>query len=109
METEMNRPAAPESQAGHDGMSQGSAAFDQAKRTMNQAYDKSARAIGDTYNQALAFGRQNPGKATLIAFGIGVGVGMLLLGSRRHSRIRRYGEPIVNALSNMAMEFVRNL
>ena len=109
MESEMNRPAEPESQTGGNGMSQGFAVFDHAKRTMSHAYDRSAHAIGDGYSQALAFGRQNPGKTTLIAFGIGIGVGMFLLGSRRHSRVRRYGEPIVNALSNMATEFVRRL
>jgi ElaB/YqjD/DUF883 family membrane-anchored ribosome-binding protein len=109
MESEMNRPAEPESQAGRDGMNQASAAFDHTKRTMSQAYDRSARAIGDTYNHAVAFGRQNPGKTTLIAFGVGVGVGMFLFGSRRRSRVRRYGEPVVNALSNMAMEFIRSL
>jgi len=111
MESEMNRPAEPESQGAYDGTSRGSAAaFSRAKQTMQHAYDKSSRALGDTYNQALAFGRQNPGKATLIAFGIGVGVGMLLLSSpKRQSRVRRYGAPIVNALSNMAIEFIRNL
>jgi ElaB/YqjD/DUF883 family membrane-anchored ribosome-binding protein len=110
MESEMNRPAEPESQAAYDGQSRGSAAFSRTKQTMQHAYDKSSRALGDTYDQALAFGRQNPGKATLIAFGIGVGVGMLLLSSpKRQSRVRRYGAPIVNALSNMAIEFIRNL
>ena len=110
MESEINRPAEPESQAACDGTSRGSAAFNRTRQTMQHAYDKSSRAIGDTYNQALAFGRQNPGQATLIAFGIGVGVGMLLLGSsKRQSRVRRYGAPIVNALSNMAIEFIRNL
>lgn len=109
MESEMNRPIEPESRAGGNGMSQDSAIFDHAKRSMSHAYDRSARVIGDGYSQALAFGRQNPGKTTLIAFGVGIGVGMFLLGSRRHSRVRRYGEPVVNALSNMAREFVRKL
>ena len=44
-----------------------------------------------------------------IAFGVGIGIGMLLLGSGKRSRMSRYGEPIVNALSNMALEFVRTL
>jgi len=109
MESEMSRTAEPEQDI-RNTMSRGSAAFNRTKQTMQQAYDKSSRAIGGTYNQALAFGRQNPGKATLIAFGIGVGVGMLLLSSsKRQSRVRRYGAPIVNALSNMAVEFIRNL
>lgn len=109
MEGEMNRPNEPGSHSTQDFMNQGSRAFDETKRAMGQAYDQSARALGETYDQAIDYGRQNPGKAALIAFGVGVGIGMLLLGSTRRSRISRYGEPVVNALSNMAMEFVRRL
>ncbi len=108
MDSEISRAAETESQASHnDAMSQGPISFDHTKRTISRAYTRSARAIGDTYNHAMTYGRENPGKTTLLAFGIGLGVGMLLLGSRRHSRVRRYGEPIVSALSNMAMEFIR--
>ncbi len=110
MESEMNRPASePDSPTARDTMDRGSASFDETKRAMRQAYDKSARAFGKTYDQALEYSRHNPGKTALIAFGIGVGVGMLLLGSGRRSRMSRYGEPIVNALSDMALEFIRSL
>lgn len=107
---EYNRPTSePGSPTARDIMNQGSRSFDETKEAMRQAYEKSARSLGHTYGQALEYGRQNPGKATLIAFGIGIGVGLLLLGSARRSRVSRYGEPIVNALSNMAMEFIRTL
>jgi hypothetical protein len=109
MESEMNRPPEPEPPIAHEATNRGSEAFNSTKRPMSQAYDRSARALGDTYDHALAYGRQNPGKTALIAFGIGVGVGVFLLGSRRHSRVRRYGEPIVNVLSNVAREFIRTL
>ena len=42
----------------------------------------------------------------MIAVGIGVAVGLLLASGRRIC-IRRFGEPIVNALSDVAMEIVR--
>jgi ElaB/YqjD/DUF883 family membrane-anchored ribosome-binding protein len=107
---EFNRPTSePGSTTARDVMNQGSQTFEDTKQAMRQAYERSARSIGETYDQALEYGRHNPGKAALIAFGIGVGVGMLLLGSSRRSRVSRYGEPIVNALSNMAMEFIRTL
>jgi ElaB/YqjD/DUF883 family membrane-anchored ribosome-binding protein len=109
METEMNKPNGPGSPSAEDVMGRGSRAYEETKRTMGNAYERSARAIGETYDHALEYGRHNPGKAALIAFGIGVGVGMLLLGSGRRSRVSRYGEPIVNALSNMALEFIRGL
>jgi len=109
MEGEMNRPNEPGRQSAQDIMNEGARAFDETKRAMGHAYDQSARALSQTYDQALDYGRQNPGKALLLSFGIGVGVGMLLLGSARRSRVSRYGEPVVNALSNMAMEFIRGL
>lgn len=109
MESEMNRPSEPGSPSAQDVMNQGSRAYDETRRAMSQAYERSSRAIGETYDHALDYGRHNPGKAALIAFGIGIGVGMLVLGSGRRSRVSRYGEPIVNALSNMALEFVRRL
>jgi ElaB/YqjD/DUF883 family membrane-anchored ribosome-binding protein len=107
---EYNRPASePGSPSARDTTNQGSKSFDETKEAMRRAYESSARSIGHTYDQALEYSRHNPGKTALIAFGIGVGVGMLLLGSGRRSRVSRYGEPIVNALSNMAMEFIRSL
>ncbi len=109
MESEMNRPNEPGSPSAQDVLNQGSRSYEETKRAMGHAYERSTRAIGETYDQALEYGRHNPGKAALIAFGIGIGVGMLLLGSGRRSRVSRYGEPIVNALSNMALEFVRRL
>lgn len=109
MESEMNRSSEPESPKAQDVFNQGARAFDETKRRMEEAYDRSARAISQTYGQALDYGRENPGKAAMIAFGIGVGVGMLLMGSRRRSPVSRYGEPVVNALSSMAMEFIKSL
>src|SRR5512138_1033807 len=109
MEGEMNRPNEPGLRSAQDIMNQGQRAFDETKRAMGQAYDQSARALHQPYDQALDYGRQKPGKAVLISFGIGVGVGMLLVASTRRSRVSRYGDPVVNALSNMAMEFIRGL
>jgi len=109
MEEYNRQTSEPDSPTARDVINQGSRTFDETKEAMKQAYEKSARSIGHTYNQALEYSRHNPGKTALIAFGVGVGVGMLLLSTGRRSRVSRYGEPIVNALSNMALEFVRAL
>jgi ElaB/YqjD/DUF883 family membrane-anchored ribosome-binding protein len=106
---EMNKTNEQGSPSARDILNQGSRAFDETKRAMSHAYESSSRALGQTYDKALEYGRHNPGKTALIAFGVGVGVGMLLLGSGRRSKVSRYGEPIVNALSNMALEFIRGL
>lgn len=106
---EMNKPNESGSPSAQDIMNQGSRVFNDTKRAMSHAYESSSRALGQTYDQAIDYGRNNPGKAALIAFGVGVGIGMLLLGSGRRSKVSRYGEPVVNALSNMAMEFIRSL
>jgi hypothetical protein len=57
----------------------------------------------------MTYGRQNPGTLTLIAFGAGIGVGLLLAGSLSggRSRTSRIAEPIVGALSQIAMEYLR--
>lgn len=106
---EMNRPNEPGTTSTEDVMSQGQRVYDETRRAVGTAYDRSAHAIHETYDHALEYGRNNPGKALLIAFGIGVGFGVLLVGSGRRSRVSRYGEPIVNALSNMAREFIRGM
>jgi len=85
------------------------AAVDQTKRVVTDAYDKTSEALSNTYNQTLEYGRENPGKLTLIAFGAGIGIGILLasgLGGGR-SRTNRIAEPVVTALSQIAMEFFR--
>ena len=85
------------------------AAVDQTKRVVSDAYDRTSEALSNTYNQTLEYGRENPGKLTLIAFGAGIGIGILLssgLGGGR-SRTNRIAEPVVNALSQIAMEFFR--
>jgi len=106
---EMNRPNEPWAPSAQDAINQGQRAYEETKRAMGRAYDRSSHAIHETYDQTLKYGRQNPGKAILIGFGIGIGFGMLLTGSGRRSRVRRYGEPVVNALSNMAREFIRGM
>jgi predicted MFS family arabinose efflux permease len=52
---------------------------------------------------------RNPGKTTLIAFGVGVGVGALLVGnfSESCSRRSRMVEPVMKAVSTLARELFR--
>lgn len=86
------------------------AAVDQTKRAVTDAYDKTSEVLTNSYNQTMDYGRENPGKLTLIAFGAGIGIGILLtsgLGGGRTSRTNRIAEPVVNALSQIAMEFFR--
>lgn len=61
---------------------------------------------GGICHRALKYGRENPGKTTLIALGAGLGAGLFFLrpGSFR-SRSSRYAKPIVNALYVVAREF----
>jgi hypothetical protein len=63
--------------------------------------------VSETYEQAKLYGRENPDKAILIALGIGVGLGFLLGASSRRSRTGRFARPVVNALSDIALEFLR--
>jgi ElaB/YqjD/DUF883 family membrane-anchored ribosome-binding protein len=80
---------------------------DQAKQKAGELYDQVNKTINDQVNRAVDYTRENPGKTTLIAFGIGVEVGALLLGSARGgSRRRRHRvvEPVMNAISTLAYD-----
>lgn len=83
-------------------------AYQETKQVVNDAYGKTTEALTETYDQARVYGKENPGKLTLIAFGAGIGIGVLVAsgfsGRRRNSR---FTEPIVNALSQVALEFFR--
>ena len=88
--------------------SQVQTAYDQSVKAVSDAYDKTSETLTKTYDQAMIYGRDNPGKLTMIAFGAGIGVGVLLasgLGGRRNNS--GYTEPIVNALSQVALAFFR--
>jgi ABC-type nitrate/sulfonate/bicarbonate transport system permease component len=81
---------------------------DQASKTVNQAYEQASQVVGETYDQAITYSRSNPGTAILIAFGAGVGIGLLVAaGMPARSRMNRIAEPVVGALSQIALEFIR--
>lgn len=83
-------------------------AYDQTVKAVSGAYEKTSEVLTNTYDQTMTYGRDNPGKLTLIAFGAGIGIGVLLasgLGGRRSNS--RYTEPIVNALSQVALAFFK--
>jgi len=84
-------------------------AYDQTVKAVGDAYEKTSEVLNNTYDQTMTYGRENPGKLTMIAFGAGIGIGILLasgLGGGR-SRNSRFAEPIVGALSQVALELFR--
>ena len=74
---------------------------DHAKQKVSEVYDQANKTVSEQYDKALDYSRENPGKTTLIAFGIGVGVGVLLVGNftGSRSRRRRVVEPVLSAVS----------
>jgi ElaB/YqjD/DUF883 family membrane-anchored ribosome-binding protein len=88
-------------------LERGAEAYGQAEKAVSDAYDKTARAVGETYEQAKIYSRKNSDKAILIALGIGVGLGFLLGASSRHSRTGRFARPVFNALSDIALQLFR--
>ena len=87
----------------------GAEVLDQAKRKAGQVYDQANKNLNEQYGKAMEYGRENPGKMTLIAFGVGVGVGLVVAGSYStpHSRRRRMVGPVMDALSSIAHELFR--
>ncbi|HEX5734174.1 MAG TPA: hypothetical protein VF131_15175 [Blastocatellia bacterium] len=109
--TGQTSPTAASPQRARDEFSnRSSEVIDQTKQAVTQAYDKTAETLSQSYNQAMEYGRENPGKLTLIAFGAGIGIGLLLAGGfsgGRNSRTTRIAEPAIDALSRIALEFFR--
>jgi ElaB/YqjD/DUF883 family membrane-anchored ribosome-binding protein len=99
-------PGSPNAPA-HSIIERGAEACGKAEQSIGDVYDKTAKAVGETYEQAKRYSRKNPDKAILIALGIGVGLGFLFGASSRHSRTGRIARPVVNALSDIALEFFR--
>jgi hypothetical protein len=96
------------SDGGHatkDFSERGAEAYAQTKVVVSDAYDKTTDVLNGAYKRVLAYGRQNPGTTMLVAFGSGAGIGLLLAASaRRRSRSSYYGEPVVNAVSQIVSD-----
>src|SRR5215467_13040693 len=88
---------------------------DRGTQAVSDAYTQAAETLNDTVQQAVTYGKQavdygreNPGTAALIAFGAGIGIG-ILIGSSLNSRSRtnRIINPIMGALTDIAGEIFR--
>jgi ElaB/YqjD/DUF883 family membrane-anchored ribosome-binding protein len=81
----------------------------QAKQKAGELYDQANKRLSEQYEKAINYGRENPGKTTLIAFGVGVDVGALLVSNFSASRGRRSRivEPVMRAVSTIARELFR--
>jgi ElaB/YqjD/DUF883 family membrane-anchored ribosome-binding protein len=117
MDTEKNKYDTPsEKMAGEPGragaaaqkvLDRGAEVYGQAEKAVGDAYDKTSEKVSETYEKARSYSSENPGKTILIALGIGVGLGFLLGAGSRRSRTGRLAQPVVNALSDIALEIFR--
>lgn len=82
-------------------------AYDKTSEVVGNAYDKTSKAVSTTYGVVVNYGSENPGKTILIALGLGAGVGFMIGAGYRSSRNSRFAQPVVNALSDIAMGFFR--
>ena len=87
----------------------GAEIINQAKQKASEAYDQANKKLSEQYEKAINYGRENPGKTTLIALGVGVGVGALLVSNFSASRSRRSRvvEPVMKVVSTFARELFR--
>jgi hypothetical protein len=79
----------------------------EVKETVADAYDRTAKSLNEGYTKAIDYGRSNPGKVSLIIFGAGLGVGLLLANSTGRNRKQRIVTPIMNALTDIATQLFR--
>lgn len=93
---------------GNEMRERGAEIADRAKQTFNEAYERTSQTLNNSYEQALDYGREHPGQAILVAFGVGVGVGLWLSSTvSPRSRTSRIVPPVMNALSEIAAEMFR--
>jgi ElaB/YqjD/DUF883 family membrane-anchored ribosome-binding protein len=87
----------------------GAEMIDQVKQKAGEVYDQANKSLSEQYEKAINYGRENPGKTSLIAFGVGVGVGVLLVSNFSESRSRRSRmvEPVMSAVSTLVRELFR--
>jgi ElaB/YqjD/DUF883 family membrane-anchored ribosome-binding protein len=98
------------SSAQHDLKEKSGEMIDQAGQAVSEAYQRASQTVNEKLGQAKEYSRENPGTATMVAFGVGVGVGVLLasgLMNNGRSRSRRLVPPVMNALSEIASELLR--
>ncbi len=90
------------------GSQSGTEMVNQMRENVTHAYDRASRTVNHTWEQAMDYGREHPGKASLIAFGAGLGVGLLMAGGMAsRNRTRRIVPPVMNALTEIAREVFR--
>jgi len=118
MNTEWKKDETPKKQTAEESGSASAAAqnileksaeaYGQAEQVVSDVYDKTSEKVSETYEKAKDYSSENPGKVILIALGIGVGLGFLLGSSTRRSGVTgRLARPVVNALSDIALDFWR--
>jgi len=117
MNPENNKHQTPEHQmAGETGSAgataqsipdRGAEVYEEAEQAVSDVYEKTAQTVSETYEQAKNYCSENPGKTILITLGIGVGLGILLGAGSRRPRSGRFVQPVVNALSDIALSLFR--
>jgi len=108
IETTNDQMAADVTATAQNVLDKGTEAYVKAEQAVGEAYEKTTQKVNETYEKAKHYSDENPGKTILIALGIGVGIGLLLsAGSSHRSFTGRIAQPVVNALSEIARDFLR--
>jgi ElaB/YqjD/DUF883 family membrane-anchored ribosome-binding protein len=73
---------------GAEFVSQAKESVQQAKQSVTDAYGKANKSVTEQYDKAVEYGHENLGITTMIALGLGVGIGLLLAGGVKTLRNR---------------------
>ena len=102
------KPAQQTEEQWNEMKERGAEVVDKAKQTVTDAYKRTSQTLNEGYEQAVDYGRENPGQTALVMFGVGIGVGIWLANSMSsRSRASRIVPPVMNALSDIAMQLFR--
>lgn len=97
----------PETISPADLLNRGEMIYNQTKKSVTNGYDKTSRIMSRGYGYAGDYGRQNPGKMTLLILTAGLGLIYVLKTPSRHAQPNRYIRPVVDALTDIAQVFFR--
>lgn len=81
--------------------------YEKASEKVGEAYKKTSEVMSGAYESGTSYVRENPAMTTLIALGVGVGIGLLLASSMQRPRYSRLTSPIVDAVYDMVNDYIR--
>src|SRR5262245_48164263 len=86
--------------------------IEDARQRLTHAYGRTTSNINQGYGKVVDYGKEHPGRTSLLVFGAGLGAGLLLSQQLSHrqtvrNRRSRFIPPVMNALAQISAQLFR--